>query len=284
MMATSAYVFDVDATTFDAAVIERSKQVPVVLDFWAPWCGPCRTLTPILERLVNARNGGVVLAKINVDENPELASAFRIEGIPAIKAIKDGRLVMQFEGLLPEAQLAEFLDRLLPSETDTEAKRAADLEATKPAEAAVIYSKLLSQNPAHVPSLLGLARVRLANGDFDEAQWLLDKVPPGGDEGAEADRIRSLLAMRKLGGDEAELRRRVEADPENAPARLELGRALAAQARYPEALEALYSAAERDRELARGPVKELMVQIFQIIGQRSDLAEEYRDKLRRVMY
>jgi putative thioredoxin len=283
-MSNSPHIFDVDDATFDAAVVERSKQVPVVVDFWAPWCGPCRTLAPILERLVNARNGAVVLAKVNVDENPELASAFHIEGIPAIKAIKDGRLVMQFEGLLPEAQLVEFLDRLLPSPADVEVKRAADMEKTKPAEAAAIYLKTLEQSPTHVPAILGLSRVRLAMGELDEAQRLLEKVPPGGEEGAEADRIRSLIAMRRLGGNEAELRRQVEADAENAQARLDLGKALAAQGRYPEALEILYSAAERDRELARGPVKEVMVQIFHAIGQRSDLAEEYRDKLRRVMY
>jgi putative thioredoxin len=283
-MATSQHVFDVDTASFDAAVIERSKQVPVVLDFWAPWCGPCRTLAPILERLVNAHNGSVVLAKINVDENPELANAFRIEGIPAVKAIKDGKLVLQFEGVLPEAQLAEFLDRLMPSEAENDAKQAAELEKTKPSEAAVIYSKLLEKDPTHVQSLLGLARLRLANGDVDEAEWLLDKVPPGGEDGAEAERIRSLIAMRKLSGDEAELRRKVAADPENAQMRFELGRALASHAQYPEALEFLYSAAERDRDLARGPVKETMVKIFHAIGVRSDLAEEYRDKLQRVMY
>src|SRR5262245_51440053 len=117
-MASSEYVFDVDEANFQSAVVERSKQVPVVVDFWAPWCGPCRALGPVLERLVAARNGAVLLAKLNTDENPNLAGAFQIQGIPAVKAIRDGAVVLEFEGLLPEAQLEEFLNHVVPSETD----------------------------------------------------------------------------------------------------------------------------------------------------------------------
>src|SRR5262245_19491697 len=110
-MSASAYVFDATEETFQTAVVERSHEVPVVVDFWAPWCAPCRTLGPILERLVAARNGAIVLAKVNTDENPGLAQYFQIEGIPAVKAIKGGQLVLQFEGLLPEASIEGFLDQ-----------------------------------------------------------------------------------------------------------------------------------------------------------------------------
>jgi putative thioredoxin len=284
-MSASSYVFDVTDADFQTAVVERSHQVPVVVDFWAPWCGPCRALGPILERLVAARNGAVVLAKVNTDENPGLAEYFQIEGIPAVKAIKDGKLVLQFEGLLPEASIEQFLNQLGPNEADNELKAAAAKETTAPAEAEAIYNKVLAATPDHAGARLGLARLRLAAGDFDAIEKLLEPIPPGGDDGAEADRIRSEVALRRApAADEAELRRRLATDPENAEVRYELGKALAAARQYPEALEMLYSAAERDRPLARGKVKETMVQIFHAIGVRSDLADEYRDKLQRVMY
>jgi putative thioredoxin len=286
-MATSSYIFDATDANFETAVIEKSRQVPVVVDFWAPWCGPCRALAPLLERLVNARKGDVLLARVNVDENPELAGYFGIEGIPAVKAIRNAEIVLQFEGLLPEEALVDFFDRLTPSEADKQAKATAALETTKPAEAESTYRQIIEKHPDHIPARLGLARLRLAAGDFDSIDKLLEPIPPGGSDGVEADRIRSERDLRRQPAtaiDEAELRRKIETDPENASLRLELGRALAARKQFPEALAALLAAAERDRGLARGPVKETMVQVFHAIGVRSDLSEEYRDKLQRMMY
>jgi len=284
-MPETQFVLDVDEANFQSAVVERSRQTPVVVDFWAPWCGPCRALSPILERLVAKRNGAVVLAKINVDENPNLAGYFRIEGIPAVKAIKDGAIVDQFEGLLPEEELVAFLDRITPSEAETQIGEAAKKETSDPAGAEAIYNRVLAEKPDHIAARLGLARLRMAVGDFAAVERLLETIPPGGEAGAEVDRLRAEVTLRRQpAADEAALRKQIESDPENAMPRFELGRALAAMGKHAEALALLYSAAERDRELARGKVKEAMVQIFHIIGQRSDLAEEYRDKLRRVMY
>jgi putative thioredoxin len=283
-MAKSQFVFEATDANFAADVLEKSHQVPVVVDFWAPWCGPCRTLAPILERLVDAKAGEVVLAKVNVDENPVLAEQFRIEGIPAVMAIRNGRLVDQFSGALPEAMIEEFLNRLVPSAGDRAVTQAAELEQSKPNEATKIYSDVLEKEPKNIAALLGLARMRLAAGDASGAMTLLDKVSPGGDDGAEADRIRAIIELASLKGDDHELQRRLKADPENANLWFESGKTLAGSGRYAEALAALYAAAERDRPLARGAVKDLMVKIFQVIGQRSEMAEEYRDKLRRVMY
>ncbi|HEV3145772.1 MAG TPA: tetratricopeptide repeat protein [Gemmataceae bacterium] len=286
-MPTSEFIFEANEANFQAAVVERSFEKPVVVDFWAEWCEPCKALAPILERLVQARNGDVLLAKVNVDENPRLAEYFQISSIPAVKAIKDGALILQFEGALPEESLNEFLDRLAPNEIEKQAAKAKSLEASKPAEAEAIYRQILEKDKDHVAARLGLARLRLAAGALDEIDALLEPIPPGGENGAEADRIRSERDLRRQSasaGNEPDLRRKIEADPENANLRFELGAALAAQKRYPEALAMLVSAAELDRDLARGKVKDLMVQIFHIIGMRSDLADEYRTKLQRVMY
>jgi putative thioredoxin len=286
-MPASPFVFEANEANFQSAVVDRSFEKPVVVDFWAEWCGPCKSLTPILERLVHARNGAVLLAKVNVDESPRLAEYFQIQSIPAVKAIKDGSLVLQFEGLLPEESLIEFLDQLLPSELEQQAAKAKQLEADKPAEAEAIYRQILDKDKDYIPARLGLARLRLATSALDEIDALLEPVPPGGETGTEADRIRSERDMRRRStgtSNEPELRRQIEAEPENANARFELGALLAGQKRFPEALAMLLIAAELDRELARGKVKELMVQIFHIIGVRSDLADEYRTKLQRVMY
>src|SRR6266851_8489378 len=194
----SPNVFDVTDATFQSAVVDRSQQVPVVVDFWAPWCAPCRTLGPILERLIAARNGTVVLAKLNVDENPGLADYFQIQSIPAVKAIKNGQLVLQFEGLLPEAQIEGFLNQLGPSETDDLLKQAAAKESSAPAESEAIYQKLLNQSPDHVAARLGLARLRLAARDFDAIVTLLEPIPPGGPDGIEADRIRAECALKRV--------------------------------------------------------------------------------------
>src|SRR5260370_11299964 len=187
--------------------------------------------------------------------------------------------------MLPEEELDAFLDLITPSDAEKQLGEAAAKEKSDPAGAEAIYNRVLAEKPDHLAARLGLARLRLATGDYAAVERLLETIPPGGETGDEADRLRAELALlRQPAADEAALRKRIETDPENAAPRFELGRALAAKGNYPEALAMLYSAAERDRDLARGPVKETMVQIFGVIGQRSDLAEEYRDKLRRVMY
>lgn len=282
----SAWVFEATEATFAQEVVERSRERPVVVDFWAPWCGPCRSLGPVLERLVNERGGAVLMAKVNVDDAQNLAAEFGIESIPAVKALRDGKVVLEFVGVLPEDQLRHFLDRLVPSEADQQAHQAKEQEAGNPAEAEKVYRGILAGNRDHAAALLGLARVLLTRGQDQEVSALLERVTAHGDQ-ADAERLRGLLSLRELAGafgDEAAVRARLKEKPDDAELQYALGCVLAAAGRYPEALDQLLRAGQADKKLAGSKVKEVMVKVFHIIGVRSDLADEYRDKLTRILY
>ena len=166
--------FDVTDSSFQTDVLDRSSATPVVVDLWAPWCGPCKTLGPILEKVVGETNGQVVLAKVNVDENPQVSQAFRVQGIPAVYAVADGKVVDGFVGAQPEANVREFVGRLLPSEADQEIARllAAGDEAS--------LRQVLEARPDHHDAIVALAELlaeRREDGDVDEALALLDRIP-----------------------------------------------------------------------------------------------------------
>ncbi len=284
---TSPYVSDVAEADFEREVIQRSYQVAVVVDFWAPWCGPCRALGPVLQRLVEQRGGEVVLAKVNTDEAPALAAHYRVQSIPLVIAFRDGRPVDEFVGLLSEPQLVAFLDRLAPSEAEKAIKQAAALENAKPQEAEKLYRDALAKDRSQDAPRLGLARLLMARGKDDEAAELLAEAGSVGETGAEAERLTGILNLKRLArpfGDEASARQRAAADPKNATALYELGCVLAAAGQYEEALRTLLSAAERDPKLASTKVREAMVQIFNVVGQRSALADDYRSRLATLLY
>jgi putative thioredoxin len=281
------WVVDVGDADFEKQVLQRSRQVPVVVDFWAEWCGPCKQLGPLLEKAAADRKGKFILAKVNVDEAPRLAQYFRIESIPAVLAFKDGQAVNGFVGLLPESDLKMFLDDLAGPSAGDPLVKAAALEVKDPSGAEKIYREALAADETSHPARLGLARVLVATGRDDEALQVLETVPDAGEVGAEALKLRRTVEMRKAAataGDEAELRNKIAADRDNPQWLLELGNILATKGQYEPALETLLKAAELDKEVGRGPVRELMVKIFEIIGVRSELADRYRDRLRALLY
>lgn len=285
-MSRVAHVIDVDSPRFDREVVERSHKVPVVVDFWAPWCGPCRTLGPTLEALAEAGEGAWVLAKVNVDQNQALAQEYRVQGIPAVKAIVDGRVVDEFTGAQPRAVIEAWLERLMPSRADEaielgeRAEQAGELD-----EAEQVYRSAVEEEPHHAAGLLGLARIALARDDVELASRWLEAVLPGaeGKDTAEYQRIWFTLEAADL-PPVAELRARVKADPSDLEARWELGVALAAEGDYEAALSQLLQIVMRDRDFADDLGRETMVRIFHILGQGSDETREWQKRLGRAMY
>jgi putative thioredoxin len=284
---SSPWIRDVTANSFEADVVVPSRERPVLLDFWSPSCGPCRVLGPLLEKLVEERKGQVHLAKINTDQEQELASYFGISAIPAVKVIINGQLVHEFEGLRPESELRRFLDDICPAR-NPEMEQAKAAERTSPARAEKLYRQVIEkEGDDHDAARLGLARMLLAQDRLDEIDPVLEPVAATGEVGEEADRIKAQVYLKRAAAllpAEAELRKRVAAEPKNAQALLDLGIVLAQQGKCPEALQALLSAAELDMKLAAGRVREVMVKVFYALGTNHPLANDYRSKLSRLLY
>ena len=281
MESTSPYITEVTTATFQQAVLQKSHDVPVVVDFWAEWCQPCRTLGPMLERITDESDGSFVLAKVDVDQNQELAAQFGVQGIPTVIGFRGGVPVGQFSGAIPETAIRDWLGSLLPSEIDMVVDQARDAAIAGNLETAErLFRAALDEQSDHQEAGTGLAALLIASGRNDDALIVLGKL-------AATDEVERLQAATRLaasrGSDVNELAGRLDADPGNDMVRIELAMALAARAEYEPALDHLLAVVKARGE-SREDARKAMLDIFGVLGDGHPLTTDYRRQLANALF
>lgn len=279
---------DVSLQDFKPVVIEGSMRAPVIVDFWAPWCAPCRALGPVLEKLEVEYQGKFTLAKINSDENQELAAQYGVRGIPNVKAFVGGRLVDEFSGALPERQVREFLDRVIPTPSEELRLQAREVyrESRAGAKALTLLEQALELDPQNERALIDSASIMTDLGRLDEAKSFIGKLSPLAqmDEAVAALRSRIDFAASAAASPDAEaLRQRIAANPHDLDARLQLANLCAAKEDYAAALDQLLEIVRRDRTFGDDIARKTMLQIFNLLRD-GELVSEYRRRLASAMY
>jgi len=277
---------------FMADVIEASKVQPVIVDFWATWCGPCKTLTPQLEKAVLAAKGAVKLVKIDVDKNPVYAGQLRVQSIPTIYAFVNGQPVDGFMGAVPESQIKAFIDRLVglagpPGASDLEALLAMAKEALEAGDiggAAQAYAGVLQEEPENLKAIAGIARCYLTGGDIERASEIVAMAPAGAKD-ADLDSVKAALALAAAADAETgPFERRLAADPDDHEARLELAKALAGQGKLMEAADQLLTIVAKDRSWNDDAARKQLLLIFEAAGQMSEVAKHGRRRLSSILF
>lgn len=290
--AANDLIKDTNTRGFVADVLEASRTVPVLVDFWAPWCGPCKQLTPVLEKVVREARGAVKLVKINIDENQDIARQMRIQSIPAVFAFRNGQPVDGFMGALPESEVRRFIQRLAgdmgPSPLDEllalaeEAGAQGDLGA-----AAQAYAQILQEEPQHAVALAGLAKCYLTSGDIERAEQTLALVPPDQENAEAVVSVRAALALHAQAakaGDLGPLRAKASADPKDFEAQLALAAALPATGNSEEAIDILLAAIKADRTWNEGAARKQLLTLFEALGPADPLVAQGRRKLSTLLF
>ena len=289
---------DSDQTKFAKDVIEASRTVPVIVDFWAPWCGPCKTLQPMIEKVVKAAKGAVKLVKIDIDKNQMLAQQLRIQSIPAVYAFFGGKPVDGFMGAVPESQVKAFVDKLIEGAGGAAGGAGAEIaELLEHAKAAVaqndmetaaqIYSEVLGVDPANVPALAGLARYHMQTGDLEQATALLDQVPAKEKTHADVVAVKAaidLAEQAKSAGPIDALKAKAAADPKDFQTRLDLALAYWAGDKRPEAIDELLAMIKADRNWNEAAARQQLLKFFEALGFADPLAVDGRKRLSTILF
>ena len=283
---------DTDAQGFADDVMVASQKVPVIVDFWAPWCEPCKQLTPILEKLVRQAGGTVRLVKLNIDENPAIAQQLRIQSIPAVFAFRDGQPVDGFSGALPESQVRAFVERLTGDSGPNEVERA--IEAAEQAReagdldrAVDVFGQILRIEPQNVDALAGLAQCYVGAGELEEAARTLEMIEPQSRGAPAVTAAQAALELARQAGDAGdvgELRRAVETDPNDHQSRFDLAQALVGQNAREEAVDHLLEIVKRDRQWNEEAARKQLLTLFDAFGVADPLTAASRRRLSTLLF
>ncbi len=283
-----------DTTTalFAKDVLEASKSALVLVDFWAPWCGPCKQLTPVLEKVVRGYAGKVRLVKMNTDEHPTIAGQLRVQSLPTVYAFRDGRPLDGFMGVQPESAIKQFIDRNLGADAGDELQAALDsgnqaLEAGDLQGAAEVFAAVLQEEPQNALALAGLAKCYLKTNDLERAEQTLGLVPPDKQNLAAVSAIRAAIELAKQtanAGETGPLEAAIAADPKNHQARIDLAIALAAAGRKQDAATQLLEAIRIDRKWNEEAARKQLVKFFEAWGPKDDATLDGRRRLSGVLF
>jgi putative thioredoxin len=287
-MADSPYVVEVTAHSFQQVVIEGSRDRPVLVDFWADWCAPCRMLAPVLASVANDYGGKLLVAKVNTEEERELAAEFGIRSLPTVQLFKDGQPIDQFMGALPESQVRAFLESHLPRESDQLLVRAQKLLSTgDPKGAADLIEQARKADPENARIRLAEAQIQAAAGNLREAQEMLDGLPLEMADDPEVVSLKGQLGFATLQAEsppETELASRLAADPTDSDARYRLAAHLVVRGDYEDALEQLLELMKRDRAFSDDAARKGMLTLFAMLGGEGDLVSRYRNRMLNALY
>jgi putative thioredoxin len=280
-MPHTANIIDVDEMSFEREVIQKSSEKTVVVDFWAAWCGPCRMLGPVLERLAQEPDSNFVLAKVDVDANPGLAMRYSVQGIPAVKAFRDGQVAGEFVGAQPEPQVRQFLKDVAPGEADGQALSAEFMIAERRwSEAAELYRLALEKNPADLESRLGLARALIGQGQGCKASDYLAELR---DEASTMARVERLLPVAEFVCSVAE-KGDVNAEVTVVEAQYRQAARLLSQGKIAPAMDGLLDVLRSNKNYRDGRVREVMLGVFELLGDEDPLTGAYRREMASVLF